>query len=167
MRRYLIVIVLLLAACGQAVSPTSLPGTFAPAARDLPTLPAPAWKEGVEVITLNNAPAIANIGRLDTASTPSTVFVYAVSPDGTRLAFYRGPSADRNIFIINIDGTGLEKLTNGGDNLGPSWSTDGNWITFTSFRDGNNEIYIMHPDGTGVTRLTNTPISDWQPRWGN
>ncbi|MEO8611246.1 MAG: hypothetical protein ABI690_25340 [Chloroflexota bacterium] len=87
MRRYLIVILLLLAACDQT-SPTSAPpvGTFAPVARDQPTLPPPAWKEGVEVITLNNVPTIANIGRLDTASTPSTVFTYALSPDGTRLA---------------------------------------------------------------------------------
>jgi Tol biopolymer transport system component len=27
------------------------------------------------------------------------------SPDGTRLAFYRGPAGDRDIFIINVDGT--------------------------------------------------------------
>ena len=88
------------------------------------------------------------------------------SPDGTRLAFYRGPAGDHNIYIININGTGLVQLTDGGDNLGPSWSPDGNWIAFTSFRDGNNEIYLIHPDGTGLTRLTNSPISDWQPRWG-
>ena len=88
------------------------------------------------------------------------------SPDGTKLTFYRGLTGDHNIYIINIDGTGLVQLTDGGDNLGPSWSPDGNWIAFTSFRDGNNEIYIIHPDGTGLTRLTNSPISDWQPRWG-
>jgi TolB protein len=88
------------------------------------------------------------------------------SPDGTRLTFYRGPAGDHNIYIINVDGTGLLQLTDGGDNLGPSWSPDGNWIAFTSFRAGNNEIYIIHPDGTGLTRLTNSPISDWQPRWG-
>ena len=88
------------------------------------------------------------------------------SPDGTRLAFYRGPAGDHDIFIINIDGTGLERLTHGGDNLGPSWSPDGNWIAFTSFRDGNNEIYIIRPDGSGLRRLTDSPISDWQPRWG-
>jgi Tol biopolymer transport system component len=89
------------------------------------------------------------------------------SPDGTRLAFYRGPAGDRDIYVINIDGTGLDRLTNGGDNLGPSWSPDGEWIAFTSFRDGNNEIYIVRPDGSRETRLTNSPISDWQPRWGN
>ena len=90
----------------------------------------------------------------------------AFSPDGTKLAFYRGPAGDHNIYVINIDGSGLVQLTNGGDNLGPTWSPDGNWIAFTSFRDGNNEIYIIHPDGKGLTRLTTTSISDWQPRWG-
>jgi TolB protein len=88
------------------------------------------------------------------------------SPDGTKLAFYRGSAGDHDIYIVNVDGTGLVQLTDGGDNLGPSWSPDGNWIAFTSFRDGNNEIYIIHPDGTGLTRVTNNPISDWQPRWG-
>jgi len=91
------------------------------------------------------------------------------SPDGGRLVFYAGPRSpyyNRNIFIINSNGTGLQQLTTAGDNLGPAFSPDGKWITFTSFRDGNNEIYIMHPDGTGQTRLTYTPRSDWQPRWG-
>jgi Tol biopolymer transport system component len=88
------------------------------------------------------------------------------SPDGRRLTFYAGPVGDRNIYVINVDGTGLVQLTHGGDNLGPSWSPDGQWIAFTSYRDGNNEIYIMHPDGTGATRMTANAIPDWQPRWG-
>jgi WD40 repeat protein len=87
MRRYWILIVLLLSACGgQTSTQEAPPGTFAPALRDQPTQPAPAWKEGAEVITLQNAPAITNIGRLDTASTASTVFAYSLSPDATRLA---------------------------------------------------------------------------------
>jgi Tol biopolymer transport system component len=88
------------------------------------------------------------------------------SPDGTKIAFYRGPLGDRNIYIVDVASKDVKRLTGGGDNLGPSWSPDGNWIAFTSFRDGNNEIYIIHPDGTGLRRLTDSPISDWQPRWG-
>jgi len=88
------------------------------------------------------------------------------SPDGKWLAFYRGPAGDHDIFIIKIDGTGLKRLTNGGDNLGPTWSPDGEWIAFTSFRDGNNEIYKIRPNGGGLTRLTTSLTSDWQPRWG-
>jgi tol-pal system beta propeller repeat protein TolB len=88
------------------------------------------------------------------------------SPDGKKLAFYRGPAGDHDIYVINISGSGLDRLTNGGDNLGPSWSPDGEWIAFTSFRDGNNEIYMVRPNGRHESRLTNSPISDWQPRWG-
>jgi Tol biopolymer transport system component len=69
------------------------------------------------------------------------------SPDGDRLAFYAGPADDRNIYVVNDDGSDPVQLTDGGDNLGPSFSPDGRWITFTSFRDGNNEIYIMAPTG--------------------
>ncbi len=91
------------------------------------------------------------------------------SPDGSQLTFYAGPGKptwDRNIYVINANGTGMTKLTNGGDNLGPTWSPDGNWIAFTTIRTGNNEIFIMRPDGTGLVNLTSNTRSDWQPRWG-
>ena len=88
------------------------------------------------------------------------------SPDGSRLAFYAGPKTDHNIYSIGVDGQDLRQLTQGGDNLGPCYSPDGDWIAFTSFRDFNNEIYIMHPDGSAQTRLTYDPRADWQPRWG-
>ncbi len=88
------------------------------------------------------------------------------SPDGTRLAFYAGPAADRNIFTINLKGEDLQQLSSGGDNLAPSYSIDGAWIVFTSFRDGNNELYRMRTDGSEITRLTFNTRSDWQPRWG-
>lgn len=88
------------------------------------------------------------------------------SPNGQFIAFYRGPTGDRDIYIVNVSSKEIMRLTNGGDNLGPSWSPDGEWIAFTSFRDGNNEIYVMRPDGSNLYNLTNNPISDWQPRWG-
>ncbi len=88
MRRYLTACLLLtiMAACTQTPATEAPPGTFAPVLRDQPTLSAPKWVEGAEAITLENAPFISYIGRLDTVSTPSTVFAYAFSPDGTQLA---------------------------------------------------------------------------------
>ena len=56
--------------------------------------------------------------------------------------------------MISVDDLELRKLTDGGDNLGPSFSPDGEWIAFTSYRDGNNEVYVMRSDGSRATRLT-------------
>ncbi len=88
------------------------------------------------------------------------------SPDGQRLAFYAGAVSDHNVFTIRMDESDLKQLTEGGDNLGPSYSPDGDWIALTSFRDGNNEIYRMRPDGSEERRLTFEARPDWQPRWG-
>jgi len=79
------VVQIFLSACAQ---PTPVPpaGTFAPQLRDQPTLPPPTWTESAEEIALQNVERIAYLGRLDANTTPSTVFAYAFSPDGTRLA---------------------------------------------------------------------------------
>ncbi len=83
-------ILVMLAACAPATTPeaTTTPsvGTFEPQQRDLPTLPPPAWVPAGENITVKNASRIAYIGRLDAQGTASTVFAYAFSPDGSRLA---------------------------------------------------------------------------------
>jgi TolB protein len=88
------------------------------------------------------------------------------SPDGQWLAFYAGPSGDRDIFLTAIDGAAVYQLTDGGGNLAPSFSPDGNWVAFTSYRDGDAEIFIMNSDGSNVRQLTFNDRPDWQPRWG-
>lgn len=79
---------ILTAACAPAVqTPTQAPpGTFEPQPRDLPTQPPPTWTESGEVVTLANAARIAYLGRLDAQGVASTLFAYAFSPEGTRLA---------------------------------------------------------------------------------
>jgi tol-pal system beta propeller repeat protein TolB len=93
------------------------------------------------------------------------------SPDGAWMATYAGETWQHEIVIFKPDGSGEKPITNGGNNLAPSFSPDGQWITFTSYRDhprddNGCEIYIMRTDGSQVTRLTNNNYCDWQPRWG-
>lgn len=89
------------------------------------------------------------------------------SPDGMWIAFYAGPQANHNLYMVGYNGGSLQQLTNGGDNLAPSFSPDGAWLTFTSYRDGNNEIYVLRLADLRVWRITHNSLSDWQPRWGN
>jgi WD40 repeat protein len=84
----LVCLVVVIAACAPATQTAteSPPGTFAPQPRDLPTQPPPVWTESGEVVTLANAAQLAYLGRLDAQGIASTLFAYAFSPEGTRLA---------------------------------------------------------------------------------
>ena len=90
----------------------------------------------------------------------------AWSPDGKQIALAR--FFDNNQFtdiaIINMDGSGLKRLTHESGEY-PAWSPDGTRIAFASARDGNYEIYVMNADGTGQTRLTDNPAYDMSPTW--
>ncbi len=93
------------------------------------------------------------------------------SPDGAFLATYAGSAWHREIILLDLEGSILAQPTEGGNNLAPSISPDGEWIAFTSYRDhyGDDhgcEVYIMRKDGSDIRRLTNNDYCDWQPRWG-
>jgi Tol biopolymer transport system component len=102
----------------------------------------------------------------------------AWSPDGGKLAFSAGkratigmdkPSVD--IYVVNIDGSGLAQLTRDSDlNGSAAWSPDGKQIAFTSNRvDGKSRIWVMNPDGSNQRMLPNpqntTEVFGGQPAW--
>ena len=93
------------------------------------------------------------------------------SPVGNRLATYAGPAWEREIVSFDSMGEHLRWLTDGGNNLAPSFSPDGRWIVFTSYKDRYRddhgcEIYMMRVNEGMSTRLTDNDYCDWQPRWG-
>ncbi|MDX1601238.1 MAG: hypothetical protein R3191_06980, partial [Anaerolineales bacterium] len=90
---------------------------------------------------------------------------------GNRLATYAGPAWEREIVSFDSMGEHLRWLTDGGNNLAPSFSPDGQWIVFTSYKDRYRddhgcEIYMMRVNEGMSTRLTDNDYCDWQPRWG-
>jgi Tol biopolymer transport system component/DNA-binding winged helix-turn-helix (wHTH) protein len=72
----------------------------------------------------------------------------AVSPDGKRIAFVSIADGNPEIYLVNIDGTGLLRLTrNVSDDLAPAWSPDGSRILFSSNRGGRFGLYeVVLPD---------------------
>lgn len=90
----------------------------------------------------------------------------AVSPRGDRIAFVANRGGNRDIYLLDADGTGEVPLTtHEAKDDAPAWSPDGQRIAFRSDRSGDPEIYIVGPDGSGLTRLTDSPGKDYNPAW--
>jgi hypothetical protein len=88
------------------------------------------------------------------------------SPDGTKIAVASNRDGNWEIYVVNADGSGSQRLTNNpATDLRPRWSPDGTKIAFQTNRDGNQEVYSMNPDGSGQTNLTNNPASDTLHDW--
>jgi TolB protein len=69
--------------------------------------------------------------------------------------YYLWPLYPYNIFVADLDGSGLKKITdNPKYDAEPVISSDGNQIVFGSQRGGDFDIYSMNSDGSKVKRLT-------------
>jgi dipeptidyl aminopeptidase/acylaminoacyl peptidase len=88
------------------------------------------------------------------------------SPDGRQIAFvgYRDGPAD--IYVANVDGSGVRNITNINGDFGdlayqPRWSPDGSrFLFFRSTMTTPPDLCLMNSDGTGQTNLTSSP--DWE-----
>lgn len=81
----------------------------------------------------------------------------AVSPNGQKVAFSSDRSGKPMIFTMNMDGSGIKRLTFAGHyNATPSWSPDSQKIAFAGFdkKKGNFDIFVVNADGSGLARLT-------------
>lgn len=88
------------------------------------------------------------------------------SPDGTRIAYCDRRHGKGEIYLIDADGSRLERLTrNTAPDLRPHWSPDGRWIAFKSDRDGDTQVYMMKADGSDVRRLTNLEKGVGEVSW--
>jgi Tol biopolymer transport system component/plastocyanin len=89
------------------------------------------------------------------------------SPDGASLAFSDDIGGNRDVFIVNADGTGLTNVTaNPGFDADPRWSPDGTRLAFVSDRYGKRvELFVVGTNGGNAERLTS--LGGWisAPVW--
>jgi TolB protein len=103
----------------------------------------------------------AKYGGLNTSAT--------ISPDGKRVAMILSKSGSPDVWVANIDGTGLTQLTKTSvDESSPCWSPDGSKICFASKIDERRGLFIIPASGGSMTRLNVGGIPspsepDWSP----
>lgn len=88
------------------------------------------------------------------------------SPAGSKIAFTSGRDGEPEIYVMNADGTGVQRLTTSpGTDATPSWSPDGTKIVFSSNRTGDFEIFTMNADGSNQQQLTFELGRDTWPKY--
>lgn len=84
-----------------------------------------------------------------------------------RIVFSSTRDGGRDLYVMNVDGSELTRLTNGeGENWDAAFAPDGTQIVFASNRaDNDYELFVMQSDGSNVRRLTNSPGVDTHATW--
>jgi TolB protein len=79
----------------------------------------------------------------------------AFSPDGTQIAFMSSLSGDPQIYVSDVNGGGLKRITfAAGVSTSPAWNPKtGKQIVFVSDRAGDPVLYLANADGTDVQKL--------------
>ena len=76
-----------------------------------------------------------------------------------KIIFEKSENEKNGIYIVNVDGSELKKLTDGQYNESvESLSPNGEKVLFSSRRDDGLNFYVMDVDGKNKVKLTNTSI---------
>jgi TolB protein len=90
-----------------------------------------------------------------------------------QIAFASARTGLPQIFLMNVDGTGIHQVTTNADGAcQPSWAPDGQRLVFTSPCRVNQASYpgsglwVINLDGSAMQPLRTEPGGDYDPAWG-
>jgi Tol biopolymer transport system component len=105
----------------------------------------------------------------DGRSAPAFVYEPALSPDGTRIAYFDGMyDHSHHLWVASADGR-ERRLVLGKEVSAPghvrslTWAPNGEWLAFVT----DNSISLVRPDGTGLRRVASPGVTapgvQWSP----
>ena len=105
--------------------------------------------------------------RAAVARHPGGNYSPAVSPDGSRVAMILSKGGSPDLYVANIDGSGLKQLTTTREaEFSPCWSPDGKLICFGSRERGATLLFTISPSGGAPRQLATTGApSPTEPDW--
>ncbi|WP_433462325.1 protein kinase domain-containing protein [Spirillospora sp. CA-128828] len=88
------------------------------------------------------------------------------SPDGSKIAFVRGPATGSAIWVMNADGSGAHAVTSGGGrDMDPAWSPDGRWLAYVRGPVADPVIHAVRANGAGDRVVTPAGRVFGHPNW--
>ena len=94
----------------------------------------------------------------------------AWASDGSKLAFSSAREGHPDIWVCDVGGGNLHRVTSFGTDTSPTWNPSTNaQIAFVSGRTGEPQIYTMNADGSNVQRMTDGGYAvspSWAPNGG-
>ena len=92
----------------------------------------------------------------------------AVSPDGTKVAMILGKDGRPSLYVADIDGKNVKRLTTGPEDSSPCWSPNGDWICFASNMKGRRRLAKISANGGEPIPFNTSGMSspsepDWSP----
>ena len=153
-----------------------------PLTQDHAIVAAPAWASSDKLLYCSyklGAPAIysqllSSGARASVARYPGGNFSPAVSQDGHRVAMILSKNGSPDLYVANVDGSGLKQLTFTKEaESSPCWSPDNQTICYCSRQNGGvASLFKISASGGSPSRLQTTGAPsptepDWSPdgRW--
>jgi len=137
----------------------------------------PTWRDSVTLLyssyKLGNpyifSHQLKTGARAAVARHPGGNYSPAVSPDGSRVAMILSKSGSPDLYVANIDGSGLKQLTTTREaEFSPCWSPDGKLICYGSRERGAALLFSVSASGGAPRHLATTGAPnptepDWSP----
>jgi Tol biopolymer transport system component len=83
----------------------------------------------------------------------------SLSPNGQWIAFDYNAGEGPDLFVVNVNGTGLRQITNDQGSFLPRWSPDGTRIIYSAFAGLRSAVIATIPaDGTGSRKVLTSDV---------